>query len=1082
MAKDFMKISGSLALKLWLSLSALAAVAAAATPPVLSASPSAVDFQYDYPAPQPQPVMVTVTASDGSSPALTFTLAPATGKAATLFSTSTLVVQGNTISVGYDNNTLNQLLNFPGIYSASITVTAAGFATLTIPVSFGIGGVLAIVPSPISLAFTAPSGPTVQSVALSGDGTAVSFSLATSTTGGGAWLSATANASYTPATLTVTISALNLPAGPYAGSIAVTPSSGAPLVIPVTLQVGSGTLTPSPASLGFDYTVGGTIPPPQILQVSTVSNDTYTAQAASTGNWLLVNGVTTKVSGSLPASLNVTVNPAGLAAGMYSGTIAVTDANGATLTVAVTTAVSNVSSVANPPTLVFVAQTGGPAPPGQIVAVNGTINSSYTATVSGSWLSVSSEGGTAPAQFTVTASPAGLQPGTYSGHVDVDMDTRVQDIQVTFVVSKGPVLTTDPGSIVSYFGGGGPPPPVALDVSASSGPAQSFTIASGVPAWLQIVSNVPGLTTPTQLTVTLGAETLPTGTYLADIILTPVGTGGPAVVVPVLLVIANAIAVVPNPTSLSFSAAAGSGPQSMTVEVSASSATQFTAGATTASGGTWLSVSPTSAVANTGNTALTVTADATNLADGNYQGTVTLTTAGGVITQIPVAFAVTSGSGLVTISSSILAFAYTQNGTLPVAQSLQITSSLSFTASAGTSTGGTWLAVTPTSGVGKATLSVSVNPAGLPPNTYNGTITITPLGAAAQTVAVTLTVSPAPALTATPNPLAFAYTTGNPVPAPQTVSVTSGRLAVSFTAVASSSGWLSVTPGAGTPPATLSVSVNPANLGAGVYNGSIALSGGSGTLQLSVSVSLTVIAPLPVIDSLANGASYLTGGISPGEIVTIFGSSLGPTPGVGASVDSKGYIETTLANVQVTFNGYPAPILYAGAGQINAIAPYELAGTPNVSVEAIFGSARSNTVTLPVVSSAPGIFSADASGQGPGAILDVSYRLVSASNPVSAGSVIQIFATGQGQTSPAGVDGLIEPLSPPWPSPVLPPGVTIGGLPANIQYIGAAPGLVAGALQVNVVVPDGVASGAAPLFLSFGGIANSQAGITVAIK
>jgi uncharacterized protein (TIGR03437 family) len=80
------------------------------------------------------------------------------------------------------------------------------------------------------------------------------------------------------------------------------------------------------------------------------------------------------------------------------------------------------------------------------------------------------------------------------------------------------------------------------------------------------------------------------------------------------------------------------------------------------------------------------------------------------------------------------------------------------------------------------------------------------------------------------------------------------------------------------------------------------------------------------------------------------------------------------------------------------------------------------------------------------------------------------------------VDGLIEPLSPPWPSPVLPPGVTIGGLPANIQYIGAAPGLVAGALQVNVVVPDGVASGAAPLFLSFGGIANSQAGITVAIK
>ena len=268
--------------------------------------------------------------------------------------------------------------------------------------------------------------------------------------------------------------------------------------------------------------------------------------------------------------------------------------------------------------------------------------------------------------------------------------------------------------------------------------------------------------------------------------------------------------------------------------------------------------------------------------------------------------------------------------------------------------------------------------------------------------------------------------------------------------------------------------MNPANLGAGSYNGSVTLSGGSGTLQLNIAVTLTVIAPLPVIDGVVNAASYLTGGISPGEIVTVFGNSLGPATGVGATIDSKGFIETTLANVKVTFNGYPGPILYAGARQINTIVPYELAGASNVSVEAIFGSARSNSVTLPVVS--------NASGKGPGAILDVNYHLVSASNPVSAGSVIQIFATGQGQTSPGGVDGLIEPLSLPLPYPLLVAGAMIGGVPATIQYVGAAPGLVAGALQVNVFVPNGVASGAAPLFVSFGGIDNSQTGITVAIK
>jgi uncharacterized protein (TIGR03437 family) len=242
-----------------------------------------------------------------------------------------------------------------------------------------------------------------------------------------------------------------------------------------------------------------------------------------------------------------------------------------------------------------------------------------------------------------------------------------------------------------------------------------------------------------------------------------------------------------------------------------------------------------------------------------------------------------------------------------------------------------------------------------------------------------------------------------------------------------------------------------------------------------------VVTPLPVIGGVVNAASYLPGGISPGELVTIFGTSLGPATGVGATV-SKGFIATSLANVTVTFNGYPGPILYASAGQINAIVPYELAGASNASVQAIFGSTRSNSVTLPVVSSAPGIFSADATGQGPGAILDVNYNLVSASNPVSAGSAIQIFATGQGQTSPGGVDGLIEPLSLPLPAPLLAVGVIIGGVPADILYVGAAPGLVAGALQVNALVPKGVAPGAAPLFVSFGGISNSQTGITLAIK
>jgi uncharacterized protein (TIGR03437 family) len=1075
-----MKIPGSLALKLCLCLVTSAAVAAATTPPSLSASPAAVDFEYTSGQPQPLPVNVIVTASNGSSPVLSFTRMPTTGSSALLFPTSAIMVEGDTISVGYDVNELTQLLNQPGTYTATLTISAAGFPSLNIPLTFVVGGDLTLIPSPATLSFTAPPAPANQTVSLTGAGGAsIGFSVTSDST----WLSATANPGYTPSTLTVTVNALNLPTGTYQGNIIVTPTQGSPLQIPVALQVGTNTLTAMPDSLAFAFTVGGTIPPAQVVQVSSpLSNNTYTAQANSTGNWLLVNGVTTNVSGALPASLNVTVNPSGLGAGNYQGTIAVTDADNNTQNIAVALDVASLSNVANPASLVFLAQTGGMPPSTQTVSVNGFGSATYTATVTGgAWLSVSSSGGLAPAQVIVAANPAGLVAGTYSGAVEINLDSHIQNIQVTFIVSTTPVLTTNPGSfILSYAGGSAPPSPLSLDIGVTGGADQSFTVATGTPAWLQIG---PGGTLVTQadLTVTLEPLTLATGTYLAQIIVTPTSAGGIPAVVPVLLTVVNATPVVPNVTSLSFSAVAGGAPQSQTVDVTAASATPFTATTSTAIGGSWLSVSPVNGDADLTTTVI-VTADASDLAKGTYTGTVTLTTAGGVVSQIAVTFTVAGSSVPVTVAPSTLAFAYTQGGTVPAAQTVQVTGAQSFTATASTSGGGSWLAVTPASGTGIVTLSVSVNPAGLAPGVYSGSIAVTPTGGTAQTVAVTLTVSATGLLAAAPSSLAFAYAAGNPSPAAQTVSVTSTGQAVTFTATASSSGWLSVTQSAATTPASLTVTVNPANLGAGSYNGSIALNGGSGVSQLNISVVLTVTAPLPVIGAVTNAASYLEGAIAPGEIVTIFGTALGPAASVSATIDSKGFIETALANVTVTFNGYPGPILYASATQINAIVPYELAGASSASVEAIFGTARSNSATVPVAPAAPGIFSANASGQGPGAILDTNYHLVSTGNPVSPGSIIQIFATGEGQTAPAGVDGLIEPLTLPLPAPLLDAQVTIGGVPANIQYVGAAPGEVAGALQINAFVPGGLPPGPALLVVSFGGIYGSQPGITVAIQ
>ncbi|HUE03369.1 MAG TPA: hypothetical protein VMR62_27650 [Bryobacteraceae bacterium] len=1075
-----MKIPGSLALKLCLCGVAAAPLALPTTTPTLSASPGAVIFQYNTSEPVPVPVFVNITASNGTSPAIQATVTPAAGTPSTLFPAPP--ISGDQMQVIYDTNVLYELVSQPGVYTATITVSASGFTPLQVPVTFNVGDTLTVAPSPTALTFNLP-GSTSQTIQLTGNGDAsISFSLTAATASGGTWLTATANTSYTPAVVTATANSINLPGGTYQGSITVTPAVGGALVIPVTLQVGPNTLTASPTTFAFTYTQGGTVPAAQVWQLnSPLSNDTYVAGATSTGNWLLVNGATANVSGALPAMLNVTVNPAGLAPGNYQGSVTATDAAGGIQTATVTLAVTGLSSVVNPDSLVFVAQAGGPAPTPQVVYVEGFGAATFTATVTGAWLSVSSTSGPAPAQLTISANPTGLAAGTYSGTIEIDVETHVANIEVTLLVSANPVLTVSPGSFIFSYNGGTPAPlPENLAVSASSGSSQSFSIAPGVPSWLRVGSSESSPSTPTNLAITVAPQTLPTGTYLAQVILTPGGSGGVPVIVPVLVLVGNAPAVVPQVTSLAFSASAGAGPQNQIVQVSASSPTSFAAVATTVTGGDWLSVTPANGTANLV-TPLTVTADASSLGGGTYQGTVTLTTSGGVVSQIAVSFTVSGTSAPFNVSPTTLAFAYTQNGPVPAAQSLQITGSQSFTAVAATTSGGNWLAVTPASGTNSATLNVSVTPASLAPGTYDGTITVTPAGGVAQTVSVTLAVYAPSSLISTPSTLSFAYSGSGPVPPAQILSITSGGAATTFTATASSSGWLSVSPTATTTPATLSVSVNPANLGGGTYDGSIILTGQSGTLQLSIGVTLTVTVLPPTIQRVVNGASYLSGSIAPGELVTVFGTSLGPTTGVGAAIDSNGYIEGSLANVSVTFNGYPGPILYASAGQINTIVPYELSGATDATVEVMFGGSRSNSTTIPVVPAAPGIFSADASGQGPGAILDLNYNLVSASNPASIGQTIQIFATGQGQTSPGGVDGLIEPGALPLPALLLPYGVSIGNIPAVTEYFGAAPGLVAGALQIDAIIPVGVLPGAALLVISVNGVA-SQPGITVAIQ
>ena len=94
--------------------------------------------------------------------------------------------------------------------------------------------------------------------------------------------------------------------------------------------------------------------------------------------------------------------------------------------------------------------------------------------------------------------------------------------------------------------------------------------------------------------------------------------------------------------------------------------------------------------------------------------------------------------------------------------------------------------------------------------------------------------------------------------------------------------------------------------------------------------------------------------------------------------------------------------------------------------------------------------------------------------------MLQIYATGEGQTNPGGVDGLIAGSV--LAKPLLNVTAMVGTVPATVQYAGSAPGIVEGVLQVNVTIPQNATTGAAvPLVIFVGGVA-SQNTITVAIK
>ncbi len=233
------------------------------------------------------------------------------------------------------------------------------------------------------------------------------------------------------------------------------------------------------------------------------------------------------------------------------------------------------------------------------------------------------------------------------------------------------------------------------------------------------------------------------------------------------------------------------------------------------------------------------------------------------------------------------------------------------------------------------------------------------------------------------------------------------------------------------------------------------------------------------VNLIASAATLYVSPPAPGELMSIYGQLVGPADPVGARQDENGRIATTLADTQVFFDGIAAPMLLAGYYQTNVQVPYEIAGKKTTVVQLVYRGVSSNKLELPLLDVSPGLLWHTTISQA--AAINQDGSINGSSHPAPRGSIVSLFATGLGQTTPPSVTGALAAQAAPLAVRVT---VTIGDRSAEILYAGAAPGLV-GVSQINARVSADVPLDApqvqAGVVVTVGGAA-SIPGITIWVK
>ena len=218
--------------------------------------------------------------------------------------------------------------------------------------------------------------------------------------------------------------------------------------------------------------------------------------------------------------------------------------------------------------------------------------------------------------------------------------------------------------------------------------------------------------------------------------------------------------------------------------------------------------------------------------------------------------------------------------------------------------------------------------------------------------------------------------------------------------------------------------------------------------------------PPGTVTCMASAAVYDSTVIAPGEVVSIFGTKIGPSLPYSGNRDRNGNVTTELGGVTVSIAGLPAPILYAGPGQINLVVPFGIPTTGTVAVEIRRNNLVISAFEKPVSDGHAALFTSDGSGFGLLAALNQDGSINSSLSPASPGSVVSVFGTGFGAMSPPAPDGAAPCKAESKPLAnvsVLVYGASDGPVysaAGTIEYVGNAPCLVAGVVQINFRIPN----------------------------